>query len=340
MFGQSRNLCKLKYEIDPDLYIKGNFNVYYEKTIYSIKLLLSPIDNYSICQKNGKTIFYFEWLFDLYDNDGMKLILNNIYGYGQLSEKHLEKLNFSQIEIYVDDELIDSNDIICKDFYNTKYYSIYTVMGIHCYFIYKGEQKDLYHFKLVLLDSNGISFVTYDNKYLFNKNSHGNSYSKTFYSSENSVCNTIKDPFEERISCINNINNCMHCKNETFCEKCNYGFTLVKDECLPIEDYEKNLQYFTPNNGTNYYTCSYKIPGCEECTYDDFSLNKFHCSKCSKGLKLNETYQCSSTNADEENKYTDSSEKDDEFDEFRVSKGQFIGSLIPYYLILFLTILI
>ena len=75
IFGEERELCKLKYEIDPDFYSK-NFNVYYEKIIYSIKMLYSPIANYSICQKNEKTIFYFEWLFDLYDNNGTQLILN------------------------------------------------------------------------------------------------------------------------------------------------------------------------------------------------------------------------------------------------------------------------
>ena len=54
---QRRKLCKLRYEIDSDLYIKEELGVYQEKKIISIKLLNSPFDDYAVCQKNGKTIF-------------------------------------------------------------------------------------------------------------------------------------------------------------------------------------------------------------------------------------------------------------------------------------------
>jgi hypothetical protein len=55
--GQGRNLCKLKYEIDPDLYTKDIFDFYEEKNIISIKMLSSPFDNYAICEKM-KTQFF------------------------------------------------------------------------------------------------------------------------------------------------------------------------------------------------------------------------------------------------------------------------------------------
>ena len=84
----------------------------------------------------------------------------------------------------------------------------------------------------------------------------------------------------------------MYCKNENSCAKCNDEFTLVKGECLPLEGYEDNPKYYSPDNGISYYTCSSKINGCEECSYNDFSFNKFHCTKCSNGLRLSVTYSC------------------------------------------------
>jgi len=66
---EERNLCKLKYEIDPDLFIRDDISVFREKNIFAIKMLYDPIYNQTICQKNGKRIFYFEWLFDLYGYD-------------------------------------------------------------------------------------------------------------------------------------------------------------------------------------------------------------------------------------------------------------------------------
>ena len=105
--------------------------------------------------KNGKTIFYFEWSFDLYDNIGLKYIISNIPGYGKLTEKQLKKLDFSQIEIYVDGKLINQTDFLCKDLHDLDYFAIYRVMGAHCYFIYNGE-KNLHimfnlHFLIIII---------------------------------------------------------------------------------------------------------------------------------------------------------------------------------------------
>ena len=300
--NQNRNLCKLNYEIDPELYTKYYyFNFYKENNIFAIKMLYEPIEKRVICKKNGKTIFYFEWLFDLYGNDGYSernFVINNDKAkyrtYGKLTEKHIKKLNFSRLEIYVDDNLINPEDFLCIDLYDTKYYGIYIVMAAHCYFIYNGEEKSDYYIKFRLFDNNYLSFVTYDNKYLSNHDSHGKSETINFSNSSSAspFCDEIKDPFQDRISCIDNINNCMYCESENVCQKCNYGFSLFNGECLPSIDFQNNLKYFSPDDGINYYICSSKIRGCEECSYNDFSFNKFHCTKCSTGLELSESFEC------------------------------------------------
>ena len=295
---QDRNLCKLKYELDPDIYIKDIFGTYTEKNIIAIKMLYDPIYNETLCQKNGNKIFYFDWLFDLYDNQNNKCILSKNKGllYTQINEKFIKKLNFSLIEIYVDDNLIDENNFICKDFYESEYFEIYYVMGAHCSFIYNGDNKDkdYYNVKFKLFDNNYISYVSYDNKFLNNEDSWKYSKSMTFYNVpyDDTECDLKNDPFQERISCINNINNCMYCKNENSCEKCNYGFTLFNEQCVPSIDYENNLNYFTPDNGTNYYTCESKMSNCELCTYNSYSFNKFHCTKCTNGFGLSKTFEC------------------------------------------------
>ena len=290
---QERNLCKLNYELEPDFYTINNFGLYEEKNIVAIKMLFSPFGNSTICQKNGKTIFYFEWRFDLYDDIGLKYIISNKAGYGKLTEKQLKKLDFSQIEIYVDRKLINQKDFLCKDLYDLDYYSIYRVMGAHCYFIYNGEKKYSYNVQFKLFDDNYLSFVTYDNKYLSDRDSWGKSDTITFYSSNSdTMCNNIKDPFQERISCINKIKNCMYCENENLCQKCNNGYSLHNGQCESSTNFENNLKYYTPDNGINYYTCSSKISNCEECSYKDYSFNKFHCSKCSNNLRLSVAYEC------------------------------------------------
>ena len=165
-------------------------------------------------------------------------------------------------------------------------------MGAHCYFIYNGEQKSSYHVEFKLFDDNYISFVTYDNTFLDDENSWGISDTMIFDSSSDSLCKNIKDPFQERISCINKIKNCMYCENENTCKKCNYGFALFSEQCLPSIQFKNNLKYFTSDNGTNYNSCSSMVSNCEECSYEDFSFNKFHCTKCSNGFNLSENYEC------------------------------------------------
>ena len=52
------------------------------------------------------------------------------------------------------------------------------------------------------------------------------------------------------------------------------------------------LNYFTPDNGTNYYTCESKMSNCELCTYNSYSFNKFHCTKCTNGFGLSKPFEC------------------------------------------------
>ena len=330
---QDRNLCKIKYELDPDIYIKDYFGAYTEKNIVAIKMLYDPIYNKTVCKKNGNTIFYFEWLFDLYDNDNNKCIFSKEYGYTQITEKNIKKLNFSLIEIYADDTLIDSNNLICTDLYETKYYSVYIVMGAHCYFIYNGEKenKNYYSFEFKLFN-NGLSYVTYDNKFLQNKDSWRQSETMSFYI--DSECEIKKDPFKDRISCIDKINNCMYCKNENICEKCNYGFTLFNEQCFLSNDYQNNVKFYSPDNGTSYYTCTSKMKNCEECSYDDFSFNKFKCSKCSNEYKLSESYECIYESSKDNNK-----EQLEQNSGSDLSK-KFIVSLNSFSMILFLLLYI
>ena len=305
---ENRNRCKLKYEIIPDLYIKDEYNVFQKKNIFAIKMLYSPIQNEAICQKNEKTIFYFEWLFDLYGYDYAFSYDNNNYQltryirkyilnvekreYSLLTEEHIKKLNFNNIEIYVDNNLINSNNFLCIDLFDTTYYSIYTVMGAHCYFIYNGEQKDTYEVKFRLFDDNYQSFVTYDNVYLNDVNSWKKSEIINFYTKSSYICDKIKDPFQERISCINKINNCKYCENENTCQECIKGFSLFNGNCFPLTDYKNNSKYFTPDLAKNYYSCSSVIDNCEECFYDYFSFNNLHCTKCSNGFNLSDSYEC------------------------------------------------
>ena len=72
---------------------------------------------------------------------------------------------------------------------------------------------------------------------------------------------------------------------------------------------------------------------CEECTYDDYSFNRFHCSKCINGQKLNETYECSGTLGED-------SPKTDDFENNKNYSGQFINSYFSLSLILLLIIFI
>ena len=309
IIDKDRNICKLKYELNSDLYIKDDSGIYHEKNIFAIKMLFSPIKNEAICYKNGKKIFYFEWLFDLigYDYDYYKFvnfsenyhpypknfILNkekakNSTTYSLLTKEHIKKLNFDELEIYVGNNIkISQKDFLCKDLYSTSYYTTYTVMGLHCYFQYNGTEEITYA-SFNLFDKQYISYVTYDDKYLINSGSWRPTAS-IYFSKSNSICDKIEDPFE---ACIKKINNCLICENENICKRCIEDYSLVNGQCFSSINYENNPKYFTPDDGISYLTCSSVIDYCEECYYDIFSVNNFHCTKCSDGINLEESHLC------------------------------------------------
>ena len=84
---QNRFLCKLEYEIEHDLYKKYSNDIYQENNIFEIKMIYPQIQNTNVSVKNEKTIFYFEFLFDLYGYHCYqnnlcleeRYIINNIY---------------------------------------------------------------------------------------------------------------------------------------------------------------------------------------------------------------------------------------------------------------------
>ena len=102
--------------------------------------------------------------------------------FSKLTESHIKKLNFSLIEIYVDDNLIDQNDFLCIDLDDIELDKTSTVMLAHCYFIYNGEESS-YKVEFQLFEDNYLSFVTYDNLFLSNENSAQKSETIYFSSS-------------------------------------------------------------------------------------------------------------------------------------------------------------
>ena len=109
---QQKSVCILKYELDQDFYTNDVNGIYFRKNMYSIQIYKSPFDNFAICQKNKKNIFYFEWKFDLYDYDGNKYKIKTLLDYELLTEKIIAKLDFSNINIFINDNLINKKNII------------------------------------------------------------------------------------------------------------------------------------------------------------------------------------------------------------------------------------
>ena len=87
---EEKSLCKIKYELDPDFYATDLFGIYHRKNIYSIQIYNSPFGDFSLCQKNKKNIFYFEWKFDLYDYDGTNYKINSKLNYDHLTDKNIK----------------------------------------------------------------------------------------------------------------------------------------------------------------------------------------------------------------------------------------------------------
>ena len=86
------------------------------------------------------------------------------------------------------------------------------------------------------------------------------------------------------------------------------------------------------------------INDCDECSYDDYSFNKFHCSKCTQGQQLNETHECSEISGEVESDNIDTTNEDltetDDFEIYKNYSGEFVNSYFSLSLILLLIIFI
>ena len=96
-------------------------------------------------------------------------------------------------------------------------------------------------------------------------------------------------------SCLlyNEINNCLECSNSITCGKCKDNYIFKHNNTLQCElktSLEKDKQFYTKNNGNNYYSCLLynEIKNCDECS------NSFTCNKCQDNyvFKHNNTLQC------------------------------------------------
>ena len=87
------------------------------------------------------------------------------------------------------------------------------------------------------------------------------------------------------LKCSDSINNCKYCSSKDFCNYCNYNFSILNDkrnECLSDNAFKGNNNYYTFNNGINYYSCDFQpdikgIGNCSECEIDNEILK---CVKC------------------------------------------------------------
>ena len=83
------------------------------------------------------------------------------------------------------------------------------------------------------------------------------------------------------------VTNCLLCNSLKNCYECQDGFTLVDNnqrQCYYIAAYNNNNEYFTIDNGINYYKCNLNglekaIQNCQKCEYDSTS-EKNNCLEC------------------------------------------------------------
>ena len=117
-----------------------------------------------------------------------------------------------------------------------------------------------------------------DNYYLIGKD-------KTKCYEENTIDKNkyiLEDNGTSYYLCSDIINNCEKCRNSTFCEKCEDGHVIVKDNrnkesCKDKTDIDENKNYYYSENNESrlvYHLCNDSINQCEQC------LNKDNCIKC------------------------------------------------------------
>ena len=103
--------------------------------------------------------------------------------------------------------------------------------------------------------------------------------------------NKIKDPYYysgfDCYPCSIGVSNCQLCSADNICYQCKEGYTIIDEDrgnCVYRAGYSNNDQYFTLDNGINYYSCGSNlnekaIENCEKCEYNK-NLEKNNCIKC------------------------------------------------------------
>ena len=99
--------------------------------------------------------------------------------------------------------------------------------------------------------------------------------------------------------CSNFIENCKFCSSEDLCNYCNYNYSFLnykKNECKYESELKEYNNYYTLDNGINYYSCDFEpnikgIGNCSECRIENKKLN---CIKCKEnfGILDNNLFKC------------------------------------------------
>ena len=96
------------------------------------------------------------------------------------------------------------------------------------------------------------------------------------------------DKNNQKQKCSDYINYCKFCSSEDICNYCNYNFSFLNDnknDCKSENEFKGKNNYYTLDNGINYYTCDYEpnikgISNCLECEIYLDDINKLKCNKC------------------------------------------------------------
>ena len=93
------------------------------------------------------------------------------------------------------------------------------------------------------------------------------------------------DKNNERQDCSNFISNCKFCSSEDICNYCNYNYSFLnnkRNECKSENEFKGNNNYYTIDNGINYYSCDFEpnIKGIVNCSECQIKNDILECSKC------------------------------------------------------------
>ena len=80
-------------------------------------------------------------------------------------------------------------------------------------------------------------------------------------------------------TCSKQIDNCLTCQGKNICSKCQENYTLLDrdySKCLESKNYENNDEYYSNDNGINYYTCYNLINNCKRCSDEKTCIECFN----------------------------------------------------------------